>query len=149
MSDWNNIKKFIDQKEIAIVGISGNKKFGNAIFDTLEKKGYTVYPVSKKLDFYNHHKCYHSLAELPESVTGIVVAVNQSKVKAVVEEASNKGIHNVWLQQGSFPKEKLSTLPADGLNLIANRCIMMFAASDSFPHSFHGNVLKLFGKFPK
>ena len=149
MSSLKSIEEFISQKKIAVAGVSHKKqKFGNAIAKELKKKGYEVYPVNPNLDEFEGEKCYHSLNELPDDVTAIVISTKNETTLTLIEEAKNKGIKNIWLQQGSVDKPTLENIKPNGVNIISKECILMFAGDVKGVHGFHRWLKKSFGRFP-
>lgn len=150
MSTLKAIEAFTAQKDIAVAGVSHKKqKFGNAIYKELKKKGYNVYPVNMGLDEYEEEKCYKSITSLLDNVTAIVINTKPETTKSLIVEAKNKGIKNIWLQQGSADKETINNLPDNGTNIISKECILMFAGEAKGIHSFHKWLKKSFGTFPK
>lgn len=150
MSKLQAIEKFTAQKNIAVAGVSRKKqKFGNTIYKEMVKKGYNVYPINPSLDEYEETKCFNDIASLPDEVTGIIINTKPETTKSLIEDAINKGIKNIWLQQGSADMETISKLPENGTNIITKECIMMFAGDVKGIHGFHRWLKKSFGAFPK
>ncbi|MBN1338760.1 MAG: CoA-binding protein [Bacteroidales bacterium] len=149
MADINSIKVFFQQKHIAVAGVSRkNGKFGNSIFTELKKKGYTVYPVNPNMDEFDGGQCYQDVASLPPEVTAMVVSTRPGVTVDLVQQALNKGISHIWLQQGSATKEFAASLK-EKKNIISGQCIFMFAEPVQGPHKFHRFINKLFGMYPK
>lgn len=144
------IEKYLSQKTLAVVGISRNeKKFGNLAYKELQSKGYTLYPVHPEMETYNGQACYPSLSKLPEKVGGVLISVSPPKTAAIVKEAEELGIENIWIQQRSESEEAISLCKQKGLNAIYQECILMYAKPVGFPHSIHRWLRSLFGKLPK
>ncbi|MBN2174916.1 MAG: CoA-binding protein [Bacteroidales bacterium] len=149
MVSMENIREFTSQKNIAVAGVSRNsKKFGNAIFKELKKKGIQVYPVHPNMDEFEGQKCFPDIGSLPVEVSGIVINTRPDVTKKLVDEAKQKGIKNIWLQQGSADKDYLNNLETDNYNIISKQCILMFADPVNGVHGFHRWMRKNFGKFP-
>jgi predicted CoA-binding protein len=149
MATQNGIQQFLAQKNIAVAGVSRNsKKFGNAVFKELKKKGYQVYPVNPHMEELDGQPCFQDITSLPEEVTGLFINTRPEVTKDLVDEARKKGINHIWLQQGSADKEWLKTLENGNCNLISRQCILMFAEPVKGVHGFHRWLKKSFGKFP-
>ncbi|MCF8404841.1 MAG: CoA-binding protein [Bacteroidales bacterium] len=149
MASLNSIQDFLSQKHIAVAGVSRKKqKFGNAIYKELKNKGYTLYPINPHMDEYDGTPCYHSIDDLPEEVSGIVINTKNEVTLKLLEQARSKGIKHIWLQQGCANKDSLAAIESNGSNIISKQCIMMFANPVGGIHGFHRWIKKSFGKFP-
>lgn len=149
MKTSESIDLFLQQPQIAVVGVSRNKnKFGNAVYKTLKKKGLTVVPVNPHLTHFEGDKCYSSIETLPPDVKALFINTPPESTIKIVESACKKGIQHLWLQQGSSNAEVIKYLEGKGINYVSDRCIMMFAKPSGF-HSFHRFLSKITGNFPK
>ena len=145
-----SINLFMQQPNIAVVGVSRNKnKFGNAVYQTLKKKGIKVLPVNPHMTHFEGDKCFSSIETLPPDVKAVFVNTPPEKTIKIVESAINKGIQHLWLQQGSTDDEVIRYLQDKEVNYIADRCIMMFAEPVGSFHKIHRFLSKLTGNFPK
>jgi uncharacterized protein len=150
MKTSESISLFLQQPYIAVVGISRNKnKFGNAVYQTLKKKGIKVVPVNPHLVDYNGDKCFSSIETLPPHVKAIFVNTPPESTLKIVESACKKGIQHMWLQQGSTNDEVIHYLQGKEINHITDRCIMMFAEPVGSFHGIHRFLSKLTGNFPE
>jgi hypothetical protein len=139
------IEEFVQQKKFAVVGVSREpKKFGNYIYKELSGKGFGVIPVNPHMDKFDSHVCYRNLLEIPEKVDGAIVVVPPEQAEAVVRDASAAGIPRVWLQQGSESDSAISFCRDHGVEVVAGKCIMMFAPPVSSFHRVHRFVWNLF-----
>jgi predicted CoA-binding protein len=144
-----SIDDFLAQEKIAVAGVSRkSKKFGDIAFKELKKKGYDVYPVNPHMSEYKGAACYHSVSDLPREVSGVLVCTPHDTTLQIVDEAKEKGIKHVWLQQGSVDEEKLDDKADNNLNVITGQCIMMYAVPVNGIHGFHRWINKVFGKIP-
>ncbi len=150
MNPIESIELFLKQPQIAVVGVSRNKnKFGNAVYRALKKNGIKVLPVNPHLTQFDGDKCYNTIEALPQEVTALFVNTPPEKTLQLVENAYKKGIHHLWLQQGSTDTEVLKYLEGKNVNYISDRCILMFAQPVGSFHRFHRFLSKISGKFPQ
>ncbi len=150
MKPIDSINLFLQQPEIAIVGVSRNKnKFGNTVYQTLKKKGKKVIPVNPHMIDFDGDKCYSDVETLPAHVKAIFVSTPPEITLKIVERAYNKGIRHLWLQQGSSNDEVIKYLEGKDINYVADRCIMMFAEPVGSFHKVHRFLSKITGNFPK
>ena len=149
MTSLKEIEVFFEQKNIAVAGVSRKKqKFGNAIFKELAKKGYKLYPINPHMDEFEGNKCYHSVSDLPGEVTALVINTKKDTTLELLKDAETNGIKHIWMQQGCADKETIKELDPGDANVIAGKCILMFADPVGGIHNFHRWLVKTFGNFP-
>lgn len=129
----NIIDQFINDKNIALIGVSKDpRKFGNALFKELTKRGYIVYPVHPEMKEVEGSKCYPTLDDLPDKVT-------------------NLRIKRVWMHRGmgsgSASIKAIEECKTKGIEVVYDFCPMMFVSPTGF-HGFHFWMRKTFGKIP-
>jgi len=144
------IEDFFKQSPIAIVGVSRNKKkFGRTVYDELKNKGFSVLPVNDHIDDLDGAKCYRDIASLPQDVNAAVLLTQKPKTLEAVKQCLDKGIKNIWVQQGSHTNEVLDFARNNKVNMIHGKCIMMFSEPVASVHKFHRGIMKFFGRLPK
>lgn len=149
MTTLKQINDFIDSQPIAMVGVSRNpKKFGYAAFKELKEKGMKLIPVNPEADQILGEKSYPNVGKLPSEVKSLIIITKKDKTAAVVREAKEKGIKQIWIQQSSDSKEALDELKGSDISYISGECILMHYKPHSI-HKFHGRIKKFFGSFPK
>lgn len=149
MSSLKQINEFLNSQPIALVGVSRNpKKFGYAAFKELKQKGMNIIPVNPEADEILGEKAYSNVGELPSDVQAIIILTKKDKTAAVVRDAKEKGIKQIWMQQMADSKEALHELEGSDINFITGECILMHYKPHSF-HKFHRAINKIFGRFPK
>ncbi|GBD88432.1 coA binding domain protein [bacterium BMS3Abin03] len=150
MTSKSLVDEFLLQKNIAVVGVSRNeKKFGNVIYRELKKKGYSVYPVNPNLAEVEGDKCYANFATIPEKIDAVIVNVPPPQTERVVEDAKAAGINKVWMQQGSRSDAAVEYCKKNGIDVVENECILMFAEPAEFIHRAHRWLWGVIGKLPK
>jgi hypothetical protein len=141
------IEDFINNKNIAVVGVSRNaSKFGNLAYKELKERGYQVYAVNPALKEFQGEPCYPDLSALQGKVDGVLLTVHPDQGLAVLEEASRVGIKNIWVQQQADSPALLESGRQLGLNLISGKCILMYAPPVRSFHKFHRVINQVFGK---
>jgi hypothetical protein len=144
------VQDFYQSQPIAVVGVSRDpKKFGNSAYKSLKAQGYNVIPVNPNTDTIEGDKSYPDLKSIPDKVGGVLVIVPPKKSEQVVKEAHEAGINRVWLQQGAESPAAIKYCQENGMTVVHNECIMMYADHSAFFHRMHGFVWGLMGKAPK
>jgi len=143
------ITKFLNQKTLAVVGVSrSEKKFSYRLFKSLKAKGYQLFAVNPNAKNIDGESCFGNIQSLPQQVNGVVIVVPPNQTEKVVKDAAAAGINHIWIQQGSESEGAIDYCRKSGINVIHNQCILMFA-EPSFPHNCHRYVWKVMGKLPK
>ncbi len=144
------IEGVLSQKVLAVAGASRDpRKFGNTVYKELKSKGFRVLAVNPNAQTIEGDPCYPSLKALPEK-PGAVVAVTQPSVtEAVIREAADLGIQNIWLQQGAESPEAIRFCQEHKINVVSGECIMMYQPRPAFPHALHKFIKNAFGGKPK
>ena len=115
MATLKQINEFIDSQPIALVGVSRNpKKFGYTAFKELKEKGMKIIPVNPEADEIMGEKSYPDVSKLPSDVKGIIILTKKEKTAAVVRDAKEKGIKQIWIQQMADSKKLLMNLKNSG-----------------------------------
>jgi predicted CoA-binding protein len=143
------IEEFMASEPIAMVGVSRDpKKFGFAAFRELKEKGMNIIPVNPYTEEIHGSKAYHDLKSIPAVVKGAIIVTPKAATAAVVREAKDAGIKQIWIQQNADTKEAVAELQGTDINYIIGQCILMHYKPHSI-HKFHGRVKKFFGRYPK
>ncbi len=113
-------------RTIAIVGISPKEdrpSFGVATY--LQSKGYRIIPVRPDGGVILGEKVYPSLSEIPKEITVDLVDIfrKSEEVPPVVEEAIQRGVKVVWMQEGVIHPEAEEKAQRAGLRVVMDRCI--------------------------
>ena len=98
----SDIRKILEQKNIAVVGMSKNEgKPAHFVPKYLIEHGYNVIPVNPTITEVLGRKSYPSIADIPDDVDVVDVFRISEDVPPVVNDAINKkGIKVIWMQSG-------------------------------------------------
>jgi predicted CoA-binding protein len=150
MATLKLVQDFLDQKTIAVIGVSRSpKKFSRMVYDAFKKKGYTVYAVNPNAENIEADVCYKNIHSLPKQAEGIVIITPSKETEKIVRQALDAGITRIWIQQGAESEEAILFCRKNGLKVIDHQCICMFLQPQAFPHNIHRFIWKLVGKMPK
>jgi predicted CoA-binding protein len=143
----NALDHFFESKGIAIVGASSRRmKFGNMAYRNLKKKGYPVYAVNPNAETVNGDRCYPNVLLLPEEVDAAVVVIPPEKAFGLIEKVSEKGIKKLWCQQGADFSDFAERARQRGMEVVTDRCVLMYAQPVTGIHRVHRYFAKLFKK---
>lgn len=143
------IDEFLMAEPLALVGVSRNpRKFGYTAFKELKEKGMNVIPVNPYADEILGMPVFKDVSSLPPDVKGLIIMTKKEQTRGVVEEARQRGIKQIWIQQMSDDRDVVKELEGTDINLITKECILMYYKPTSI-HKFHRAILKFFGRYPK
>ena len=118
-------EEMLEKKVWAVIGANDNPdKYGNMIYKKLKARGYKVYPVSPNYEIIDGEPCYPNLKALPEKPDVLDMVVSPKRGLAVITEAAELGITDIWLQPGTFNNELLELIETKGLNAV-QACVLV------------------------
>lgn len=101
----HDLSVFFCPKGVAVIGASRNPtKFGHAVVHNLITHGYQghVYPVNPKTDEILGLRTYASMADVPDPLDLVVIALPAKHVEAAVEACGQRGVKGVTIIAGGF-----------------------------------------------
>jgi uncharacterized protein len=142
------IDRFLACKRFAVAGVSRkNHKMGNAIYKELKINNFSVVPVNPFMEDFEGEKCYSSIKDLPADVDALVVTTKPEVSAVIIREAVERGIKNIFIQQGAQNEEILELAGNSDTNIICKECLFMFVNPKGI-HKFHAWIAKIFGMYP-
>jgi uncharacterized protein len=150
----SEVKSFLNYKSIALVGTSRDAKhMSRSLMTSMIDNGIDVIPVHPEAESIEGRKCYKRLGDIESTPEAVIVMLNKSMFKEIVEQCITAGIKNVWLYGVIGPKSIDEDLQnyclENGINLIAGYCPFMFLEKTDTFHKFHGFIWKMVGLYPK
>jgi predicted CoA-binding protein len=128
--DWQNrsseeISNLLrSAKTIAIVGLSaepGRPSHGVARY--LQEVGFKIIPVNPNESEILGEKAYPDLQSIPEDIDIVDVFRKPSEALPLVEDAHQKGVKAVWLQEGVVSPEAFKKGEKYGLIMVMDKCM--------------------------
>lgn len=99
----DEIDPFFNPRSIALVGASSDyRKLGNSILMNLLASEIDVYPITRSRESVLGIKAYPSLADLPESVDLVIIAVAAKYCSGLMSEVKNAGARSAIIISGGF-----------------------------------------------
>jgi len=146
-------KEFLDQKTLAVAGVSrSGAAVGNGILKKLKDSGYTVYITHPEAEEIDGEPCYRSVADMPAVPDGMVITTTPEAARAIVEDCASAGVARVWMHRsfgnGSFSDEAAAVGKEKGMTVIEGGCPMMFCEPVDLAHKCIRWIAKVSGKMP-
>jgi len=149
LATLKEIENFTSEKNIAIVGVSRDKKkFGNYIYRILLEKGYNAVAINPNANIIEDKPCFNKISELSNETKSILIVTKKEHSQGLVQEAIDKGIKNIWIQKKLDTPEAINIAKQNNANIVTGECILMFTDPEGI-HKFHRNIKKIFGSLPK
>jgi predicted CoA-binding protein len=150
------VHDFLDQKRIAVAGVSRNKghhPVGNLIYDRLKKTGHDVFPVNPHMQTFEGDRCYPDLKSIPGRVDGVVIITRPEITERIVRDCDAAGVRRVWMHQSigkgtSVSREAIEYCRQYEISVIAGACPMMYGDGVDVGHTCMRWILKLTGGLP-
>jgi len=128
----------------AVLGLSRNpKSFSRNACAFLRSQDCDIYPVNPNTDDIDGQVCYSSVEYLPE-VQAAIFFTPPRVTEKLLPLCKEKGIVNMWFQQGSADKAVINAADKLGINY-KNSCVFMHHPKAGFPHNFHGFMVRILG----
>jgi len=119
------IKKFYELKNIAVVGMSKNpEKAAHYVPKYLTDRGYNIIPVNPTADEILGKKCYPELSAIPDNVDIVDIFRPSEQVLTVINEAIKLKPKVIWLQEGIHNLEAESLAQKASIEVVFNRCML-------------------------
>jgi predicted CoA-binding protein len=144
------IDRFVAGKTIAIAGASRKEKsFSADVAKHLKELNYKLWFVNPNYEADEPQNLkVQSIKRLPNDVKHLLVLTPATETEAVVKQAVENGIDNIWIQQNSETSAAIELAQTNKVNLIHHHCIFMFTKPTGI-HKFHYTIKKVFGSLPK
>lgn len=113
-------------RTVAVVGVSARPdRPSHQIALYLHRNGFRVYPVNPLVAEVFGLKVYPDLASVPEHIDIVDVFRRPEDVPPVADAAIEVGASALWLQLGIREEASCRKAAAEGLDVVADRCILV------------------------
>lgn len=152
MNSLAEIRDFLAQKRIAIVGVSRNpKETSHVLFKEFVSRGYDMIAVNPNSTQINGWSSVARLEDLTSPPDAVLLMTSQAVMEDILHEW-NTGIRRVWIF-GTSGKSKVSPIAVSrvrsmGVSVINGECPFMFLKDSAGIHRFHGFIRKVFRSYP-
>jgi predicted CoA-binding protein len=144
---------FLAQSRTAVAGVSRTRQdAANLIYRRLKARGYQVFPVNPHASEVEGDACYPSLATIPRGVNALVIVTRPMIAEEIVRQCPGSGVKHVWMHRSlvhggsSVSDEAVKFCEAQGINVIAGGCPLMFGRTADFGHRCMRWVMRVSGR---
>lgn len=151
------VQDFLNQKTIAVVGISDKRDTGcNLAYNKFKENGYKAYPVNPHITSFKGDTCYADLKSIPDKVDAVFILASPKVTDQIVQQCVDLGIKHVWMHcmMGTRPglaagmtsvsPSAVEMCRTNGIAVIPGACPNQFLKPD-FGHSAMRGLWRLFG----
>lgn len=151
------VKTFLEQKTIAVVGVSDRRETGcNMAYMKFKESGYQVYAVNPRMTSYDGEVCYADLKSIPVKPDAVFLLTSPKVTDQIVRQCVELGIKHVWMHcmMGTKPglasgmtsvsKTAVDACRANGIEIIPGTCPNQFLKPD-FAHAMMRGMWRAFG----
>lgn len=127
MTIEKQIEQFLSSVKYGVAGASTNRnKYGNKVLRCYQQNDRTVIPVHPREAQIEGVDCVASIADLPVEVESLSVITPPAITEKIVEQATAKGIKNIWMQPGAESPVAVEYCKEQGINVIADgSCLLV------------------------
>jgi predicted CoA-binding protein len=127
----DSVALFLAGRRLAVAGVSRTpQQAANAILRKLRQSGYDAIPVNPNATELEGTACYASVAAIPGSVDGVVIATHPAAALQVVRDCAQRGVRQVWFHRsfgtGSVSPEAIAEAHARGMTCLVGGCPLMY-----------------------
>ena len=153
MTTRERVDDFLQQKRIAMVGVSRNgRDFSRLLFREFRRRGYDMVPVHPEADEMDGQRCYRKLQDVAPAVDGVLLMTQPRVTDEIVKDCAEAGIGRVWMYRAAGPgavsQRAVDFCEESGIAVVPGYCPYMFFEKPGFLHSTHVFLMKLTGKYP-
>ena len=113
-------------KTIAVVGLSDNPlRPSHGVAAYMQAHGYRIIPVNPRIKESLGERAYASLLDIPEKVDIVNIFRRPEFVEEVVDQAIQRRIPTVWMQEEVIHERAAQKARAAGLFVLMDRCILL------------------------
>ena len=125
MTDDDQIQAALTAETIAVVGCSRTPgKPAHDVPAYLDRHGYEIVPVNPFADTILGRTAVDTLSGIDEQVDLVCVFRPSEEVAGIVDDAlARPDVETIWLQLGISDEEAAERARAQGVRVIANRCM--------------------------
>ena len=154
MNSLDEIREFLGQKRIAVIGVSRNPKdFSRSLFKEFVARGYETVAVNPNATEVDGSQFCPRLADVRPAPDAVLLMTPQAITEDLMQDCAKAGVRHVWIYgyngRSKVSPLSLSRLRIAGVNVINGECPFMFLNNSGGIHRFHGFVRKVFHSYPR
>ena len=144
--DVTLVERCLAQPRIVMIGATDDpEKFGTTIFRALVDHGHEVVPVNPHRGEIDGLQCWPDLHSVPGEVDAVLVMLTGPAAVEAVRECVLRSVSMVWLfrgagSPGAMSRDAVELCRANGIEVVAGACPLMFLVPVSGGHRAHLSV---------
>lgn len=125
ITDDLSIREILAQvRRIAVIGLSPDpNRPSNGVARGMIEAGYEIIPVNPNADRVLGLRTFDDLKYVTDTINMVTVFRDPKHVPSIVELCIEKGVRNLWLQEGVIHQEAAREAAAQGIHVVMDRCM--------------------------
>ncbi len=126
VEDLDPIRELLaSARTIAVVGLSDNPlRASHGVSAYMQERGYRIIPVNPNISEALGEDAYPSLLEVPDRIDIVNVFRRPEFVEEVVNQAIQKKVPAVWMQEGVINQAAAAKAKEAGMYVVMDQCIL-------------------------
>jgi hypothetical protein len=154
MTSLQAVNDFLEQKRIAVVGVSQKPRdFSRLLYREFVQRGYDVVPVNPRAETLEGQRCFARVQDISPRVDGVLLMTSPEVTETVVRDCVAAWIKRVWMYRargkGAVSSSAVQFCQENGMSVIPGECPFMFLPEGGWLHRFHGACRKMLGSYPQ
>ena len=148
-----DIKKFLDTKRVAVVGVSRDPKhFSRALFREFVAQGYDAVPVNQQATEIEGRQCFPHIADVTPAVEAALLITPAETTNQALAECNQVNIRKIWMYKAvpdqMAQENAVELCRQHGSSVIEGHCPFMFLPNPGLFHRIHRILMKVAGSYP-
>ena len=148
------IQRFLDQKRIAMAGVSRDPRhFSAYLFKELCKRGLDMVPVNPQGGILYGATCFARVQNIQPPVEAALLMTRPAVTESIVHDCEEAGVRLLWMYrangQGAVSDDAIRFCQKCGIEVVAGECPLMFLAGAGPVHRVHGWIRRITGQYPR
>ena len=153
MATKASIDRFLDQRRLAVVGVSRNAKdFSRSVYRAFTERGYDAQPVNAAGGEVDGRACAKRVGDVQPPVEAVLLLTPPAATDEVVRDCAKAGVRQVWMHRGAgrgaVSEDAVDFCRKQGMDVIDGACPFMFLPGTGVGHRAHRFLVRLAGKLP-
>lgn len=154
MASLEDIRDFLAQKRIAVVGVGRDPKdFNHQLFRSFRDLGYDAVPVNPHAKELGGVPCFPCLQEVEPPVDTVLIMTPPAATDTIAQDCVEAGVKRVWMYRaagaGAVSEAGVEFCRKHGIRVVDGGCPYMFLTNTPWYHRLHGFLVKITGNYPK
>jgi len=138
---------FWQNQSFAVIGNSARMPFARLTYQGIKVQHKQVFAIDVAGQPVEGDPSFTTFSSLPSPVEAAILELPNDETATWVKNAIEAGVKKIWIHQQTDTPEALEIARLAKVELHFGTCAVMYLMPKQFPHSFHGWLMRIFGKY--